>query len=645
LRNLLTAGFLDPEFGANGKVLTHFKGDFDYGADVALQADGKIVVAGSTLSGGGGDNFALARYLPNGDLDTSFSFDGRVATDFAGRYDSAQAVAIQSDGKIIAAGIGTETIGGVFVRVFAVARYKPDGGLDATFGAGGKVMTRIGESDLASDIAIQADGKIVVVGQTLTEFGDDDFAVVRYNSDGTLDEDFDADGKAAADFGARNDSANAVAIQPDGKIVVVGQMERQTVAGALEKGFGLARFTIDGELDTSFHSNGITSTEFTEGIDIAQDVAIQADGRIVVAGSGDSEGDGQFALARYLPHGEPDSDFDADGQVLTDFGGGPFDGATAVAIQSNGKIVAAGWGSSGGGGSNFALARYLPDGALDTSFSVDGKTTNDLAGPDDGDLVVIQPDGRVITAGDDGVNGVVIQSDGKIIAAGFAFTGDDSDFALARYLGDSPSNQPPIAEANGDYIVAEGGAVQLSSAGSTDPDGSIVQFAWDLDYDGVTFDAVHVGASPVFSAVELEGPLTLTVALMVTDDDGATALDTATITVFGDPVEQPNQATSAEPQDLNRDGVVAIADVLVLCHHLRALESSSQADRSLDLNGDGLLSVADLVVLVIALLEVVHDLAEGESDGAEPYFDATDEENRDALFADEVERRQVWENY
>lgn len=327
-------GTLDTTFGTagTGKVTTDFSASIDDAMAVAIQADGKIVVAGAS----NGD-FALARYNISGTLDTTFGTGGKVTTDFSG-LDHANAVAIQADGKIIAAGQGFNSSSG---PDFALARYLSDGTLDTTFGSGGKVTTAFSnDPDEAFAIAIQTDGKIVVAGTSnasaATQF---DFALARYNGDGTLDTTFGSGGKVTTDFEGgcfcirADDLAFAVSIQPDGKIVAAGRSDTNNFD------FALARYNTNGALDTTFGSGGRVTTDFSLGsTDFAQAVVIQGDGRIVAAGTSN----GDFALVRYNSNGTLDTGFGSGGKVSTDFSGG-FDQANAVALQVDGKIIAAGF--------------------------------------------------------------------------------------------------------------------------------------------------------------------------------------------------------------------------------------------------------------------------------------------------------------
>ena len=211
-------GDLDTSFGTGGKVVTSFLGQDDFVRSIAIQSDGKIVVAGETKNGTY-DEFALARYNPDGTLDTSFgNSGGKMITNSNNNGDHARSVAIQSDGKIVLAGAGDNTGN----DDFALYRYNTDGSLDSSFGTGGKVFTAVGSgNDFAESVAIQSDGKIVVAGYSYNG-SNDDFALVRYNTDGSLDTSFDSDGKVTTDFGAGSDVANSVAIQSDGKIVAAG---------------------------------------------------------------------------------------------------------------------------------------------------------------------------------------------------------------------------------------------------------------------------------------------------------------------------------------------------------------------------------------------------------------------------------------
>ena len=254
-------GSLDTAFDGDGKVITDLP-NTQLGSDIVIQPDGKIVVAGQSSAGLDTEDFIVARYNPNGTLDTTFNTNGYVVTPFPG-LDNAHAVALQSDGKIIAVGQSSAD--------FSLFRYNSNGSLDTSFDTDGIVTTNITGTDIASDVIIQPDGKIIASGDAQGDFG-----IARYNADGSLDSTFDADGKVVADMGDF-DRCLAAALQPNGKIVAVGNVQNS--------GMAVARFNPNGSLDTSFHGDGKLITVITSSADNARGVAIQNDGKIVVGGS------------------------------------------------------------------------------------------------------------------------------------------------------------------------------------------------------------------------------------------------------------------------------------------------------------------------------------------------------------------------
>jgi uncharacterized delta-60 repeat protein len=401
-------GDLDRTFGRDGKLTTNFTRTSDGASGVAIQADGRIVVAGQAGAYPDRTHFGLARYRAGGTLDPTFGGDGKVITRFAWGGFAAD-LAIQADGKIVVVG---ETN-----YKFVLARHNRNGTLDSTFDGNGKATTSFLPLDVAAaaSVAVQADGKIVVAGsawceeRTLTcpheEFSGE-FAVARYNEDGTLDASFDEDGRVTTDIRG-NDDGRAVALQADGKIVVAGGIDVGLALSTPE--FGLVRYNADGSLDSTFGDGGKVTTNFLSSSgdgDAAYDLVIQPDGKIVAAGRGGN----RFALARYNADGTPDATFSSDGKVMTNFTGRP-EFARGVAIQATGKIVAAGVAAG-----RFALARYNSDGTLDATFSGNGKVTTDF------------------TPYRDGASDLALQAGGKIVLAGYAGKSDPR-FALARYRG------------------------------------------------------------------------------------------------------------------------------------------------------------------------------------------------------------------
>jgi uncharacterized delta-60 repeat protein len=379
---LAAAGDLDPSFSGNGIVRTHFH-PVDFANAVVIQPDGKIVAAGIGRS----DEFALSRYDTDGTLDTTFGSDGKVHTRFHGIGTSvAFAVAIQPDLKIVAAGRAGP------VGRFALVRYNPDGTLDANFGRGGKVTTDLtGRRDGAYALVIQANGKIVAAGAAREPRsqvgGNPEFAIARYRSDGTLDPTFGGDGTVITNFTHGFDVAFSL-VASGRKMVAAG-----TAGGFGGKKVAVARYNPDGSLDGTFDANGKLQTNVTAGDDAANGVVIQPDGMIVAAGTG---GFGRFALARYDSGGSLDAGFGIGGVVLTDFTADD-DIAHAVALQADEKIVAAGSAAEGSGRSAFALARYNTDGTPDSGFGSNGEVTTDVTSDEDvGHGVAIDVNGIVV---------------------------------------------------------------------------------------------------------------------------------------------------------------------------------------------------------------------------------------------------------
>jgi uncharacterized delta-60 repeat protein len=366
-------GTLDTSFGGGGKVTTDLahKGG-DCALDVAIQDDGKIVAAGHSGFGGPHAKFAVVRYRPDGTLDKTFGGDGWVSTDFTPDSDFAAAVAIQADGKIIAAGQS-----GVFGAntMFALARYNPDGTRDTTFGEHGQVTTDFtGGDDGANAVGLQSDGKIVVAGGagTDSDFGGTGFALARYEADGTLDTSFGEDGLVTTAITVgKGDAAADVEILSNGKILAAGVDGRGgcgPCGSDLSTSFALVRYNADGTIDTGFGGSGegLVITPLSPKDDAASDLAVQADGRIVVAGVAGrgrrGGGDTWFALVRYDADGMLDPTLGGDGTMKTNFTPNT-DFASGMALQADGKFVAAGIADYLGTHDRFALARYFSDAA------------------------------------------------------------------------------------------------------------------------------------------------------------------------------------------------------------------------------------------------------------------------------------------
>jgi uncharacterized delta-60 repeat protein len=353
---------------------------------MVIQSDGKIVVAGFV---GSSSDFALARYGVDGSLDSGFGSGGTVSTNFASLHDEINAIALDGSGNIVVAGYARQSNGNFD---FALARYTPAGVLDASFDTDGMVTTAIGSGqDVAKAIAIQSDGKIVAAGFSYNG-SNNDFAVARYNNDGSLDTSFDSDGMVTTPVGSGLDEAYSIAIQSDGKIVVAGKTQGSNADIAL------VRYDTNGTLDTTFGGvDGIVIQDVNTAHNEGNAVAIQSDGKILVTGYGYDGAQG-FLLLRYDTGGTLDLSFDDDGMVITHIGSQAT--GLSIAIAGDEKILVAGR-ASNGSNNDFALARYNADGSLDTGFDGDGTVVSAMgsATEDWGNAVGIQSDGKIVVAG------------------------------------------------------------------------------------------------------------------------------------------------------------------------------------------------------------------------------------------------------
>jgi uncharacterized delta-60 repeat protein len=384
----------------------------DVGSALALQKDGKLVLAGLSLRGGH-YKFGLVRYQRNGSVDTSFGTRGIVLTALGTDMNVATAIVEQDDGKAVVAG-------GAYVSThqgaFALARYTRRGALDPAFGRGGEVLTPLGgppprnkwDIETARSLVLQPDGRIIAAGFLNDVVDTERVGIVRYRPTGALDATFGKSGKVVADLGTRHDSsAQAVALQHDGKVVVAGSTLIPAGLPSESSRFALARFTGRGELDAHFGTGGKVIAPPLGYWDQGNAVVLQADGKIVVAGIARMRGGDQLGLARFLPNGAVDTAFGNNGTVVTNFA---VLSPPAIALQPDGKIVVA---CGLNGPRDFGLGRYETDGTLDTTFGVNGKVRTRL------------PTGSKATT-------VLIQTDGKIVAGGSS----GGDFALVRYTRD-----------------------------------------------------------------------------------------------------------------------------------------------------------------------------------------------------------------
>ncbi|MEI9953760.1 MAG: hypothetical protein WDO74_33470 [Pseudomonadota bacterium] len=402
-------GSIDTSF-QGGKVLVPVGGTDAYAYAMTAQPDGKLLVAGTSHDHNG--DFTVLRLTRDGELDTSFGSAGLVTTEVGQGADVARAIAVDDAGRIVVAGTASGAVG----LDFAILRYQPNGTLDESFGSKGKTIVSFGDdADTAYALALQSDGKIVIGGDSNRASGQTglDFALLRLDANGKPDSSFGDAGlvtTSVATLGGR-DSIYALAVQE-----IAG--EERIVAAGGEGDFMLARFHADGSLDDSFGEQGKVTGLFGSTIGAARALALTAEGEIVVAGHAQHD----FALAKLQKSGSLATEFGVDGKVVTPVSKSNWDEAHGLAVEADGKLLVAGWTYEGNSSSgNTALLRYDARGTLDASFGEQGVVITEVAAPskaDQGSALLIAPDERVPSE--------------RILVAGFA-NGSFSEFAVTRF--------------------------------------------------------------------------------------------------------------------------------------------------------------------------------------------------------------------
>jgi uncharacterized delta-60 repeat protein len=384
-------GTLDPSFGTGGIVISAFNTGFafDEAHAIAVLQDQRILVAGATKgsSTSNWEDVLLARYLPDGMLDDSFGNNGWLATPVGTDGDHGRAMVVQPDGKILVAGFGSFN----GERDFIVMRYSADGALDPSFGNMGKVITDLlGGNDEAHAIALQPDGKILVAGQAF-ELQGTRLALVRYTVNGTLDATFGVGGKATTMVNGSYTYARSLAVQPDGRIVVVGYCGTPA-----DLDICLVRYMANGTLDLSFGQGGKVRTAIGTENEKAYDIALRPDGRMIVCGSTRVEWTNKLVLVQYLVDGTLDNEFGNSGVSITSIPGESV--GSAMVLSADGKTLVAGtaWPTS----PSFLLARFNSDGSEDVDFGMAASVITPVGAHSAyGNAMTAQADGRVIVAG------------------------------------------------------------------------------------------------------------------------------------------------------------------------------------------------------------------------------------------------------
>jgi uncharacterized delta-60 repeat protein len=453
-------GALDTSFDGDGIAMTPI-GTVDQAFAMAIDGSGRTLLAGFAFTTPTKKDFALARYNADGRLDTTFSADGRVMLGFgAGTDDEAFDLAIDSAGRIVVAGSSTNGS----QTDFAIARLLTNGSPDTSFDNDGLVTTDFAAgADVANGVVITPGDGIVAAGSAFTGVGSD-FALARYSSTGVLDSAFDGDGKVTTDFVGAADAAAAIEIDAQGKYVVGGSAYN----GTNKDEFALARYDAAGALDPSFDADGRV---VTTGNDQGRDLAIDASGRIILAGSAFTGATLDFSIMRFNTDGSRDATFGKRGRVVTPIGTGS-DAAEAVAIDAEGTIVAAG-SAKFGEDRDFALARYSPAGAPLGVFGSAGTVTTNLGVSDSG-------------------RDVAFDANGNIALAGYATVGANSDFSALRYLGagyrgDAMIKLPTDLAYTGDDVYNTTGLGQMRTAKGKL--GNSVSFSYRVQNEGTGSDS------------------------------------------------------------------------------------------------------------------------------------------------------------
>lgn len=459
LSPMTTDQMVDLTFGVQGRVATPVGAGNAVAQAVAVQPDGKILAVGFAYNGADND-FAVVRYNANGTLDSTFNGNGTILTPIGPSDDEAYSIAIQNDGKFI---LGGQSHNGVRGDI-ALARYNENGSLDQSFGdAGRAIIAATSGNSLARSVAVDPNGMIAVAG-----FGfngpTNDIVTVRLNPNGSPDTGFDGEtgngnGVVVTAVGTGSDQAYGVVIQPDGRIVVGGFYNAAAGPDTV-----LARFETDGRLDTSFGENGISKHSFSQDADEALSMALAPDGRIVVAGCIRFGPPNDFFIARFLDDGAMDTAFGSNGSLSVPFSS-TADIALGVAVQPDGKVVAAGFGNNGAN-NDFAVVRTTANGEMDPTFGGDGTVLTMV-----GDAT-------------DVANGVAIAPDGGIIAVGRT-VGFFANFGVVRY-------HPGIASINGRVLRPNGTPIRDARVNLLE-DGVIIRTATTSSFGLYEFADVPTG--------------------------------------------------------------------------------------------------------------------------------------------------------
>ncbi|MDJ0779659.1 MAG: DUF4347 domain-containing protein, partial [Gammaproteobacteria bacterium] len=470
------AGNTAPTFGVgDGAVTTSISAGDDLASSVTIQDDGKILVAGFSVTGGVDSDFLLTRYNADGTFDTGFGSGGQIVQDLGGTFDRGYSVTVQDDGKIL---VGGSSFTGSSVEM-ALVRYNANGSLDTGFGTGGMVFTDASPgTDAIWDIFVQDDGSIVAAGS-----GNDQFAVVRYLANGALDPSFGGgDGIVNTDFGAGNDYAYNVEVLGDGSILVGGNSNND---------FAIAKYDASGNLDTGFGGgDGMATVDVLGGAETGYGMALQSDGSIIVGGSSNN-GDSDFALVRFTAAGVHDTTFNSGaGHAVTPIGSFS-DIGHSVKVLPDDTILLSGY-YSNGSQNEFAVVKYDANGGIDNSFGSGGISS-----------LLIGSEGSQVFD-------IAVDDDGSIVLAGTDASGGNSDLALARFNADgtlsSSFDDDGSGILSGNPTFVEGGSPVVFDSDVTIYD---AELSTADNFDGASLTLVRNGGANSEDAFSATGTLAI----------------------------------------------------------------------------------------------------------------------------------------
>ena len=406
-------GSLDSSFSTNGRTKTLMGVNFSNLNYITIQNDGKILAVGGAVMGlQSTDSFALARYMPDGSPDKKFGNKGKLIMGIGTSFSYATYATTLPDKKILVAGYS----GGHYNSDFVLLQLKENGTPDSSFGTNGIVFTDINVQDIAKQIILQPDGKIIMTGNSnnqAEQFPNTDIAMVRYFANGRIDSSFGTNGKVVTNI-AKSEGVFSVQLRDDGKLMLAGFVSFDIVSD----NFLLARYKQNGRLDSSFGVNGYLLSEAFKDYQFTS-VAAQKDNKYVVAAlCSDTVDNINFAALRFKQDASLDKAFAKHGITSTDFFG-KSDIAQKVLIQKDGKVIVTGYTRLENNSSAAAVVRYDEKGVLDSSFGINGKVCN-------------------VTKKYSELYAAALQDDGKIVVGGYVDVGQFpvySCFLVARLIG------------------------------------------------------------------------------------------------------------------------------------------------------------------------------------------------------------------